>query len=244
MSVIELVEILRTTKQGMTMPLICKADNGKTYYVKGKRATATGLIKEWLAAHLAKSFSLPIPNFEIAYMDEQLVYYDGSEAVDNVGAGYVFASEYIHYATDFKYSHLKNIEENQLRDLLLFDLWIENADRTLSEDYSGNPNLLWDSRAESFYIIDHNLAFDVEFNRNDFWQTHVCHDLFQVRQRDMIEDSIIEQRMQQSLSQWSEWWAKIPDEWQEQNDEMRLFNAQNTLQRLTDDALGGIWSKF
>jgi hypothetical protein len=177
-------------------------------------------------------------------MDEQLLRSYGDEAFDNVGSAYVFASECIHTSVDFKYPLLKRIQTNQLLDLLVFDLWIENGDRTLSEAFSGNPNLLWDGATQSFFIIDHNLAFDAEFNCTDFWQTHVCRELPQTNQLDMLEKSRLEQRMQQSLSEWDDWWAKIPDEWQEQNAQMNLFNVTETFQRLTTEAQGGIWTKF
>jgi hypothetical protein len=42
---LELVEIQKVVSQGMTKPLLCKGSNGKTYYAKGKQATASGLIR-------------------------------------------------------------------------------------------------------------------------------------------------------------------------------------------------------
>jgi hypothetical protein len=60
---LELIEIQKVAIQGMTKPLLCKGSDGKTYYAKGKQATASGLIKEWMAGNLAKAFGLPIPNF-------------------------------------------------------------------------------------------------------------------------------------------------------------------------------------
>ena len=48
---LEIIEIQKVANQGMTKPLLCKGSGRKTYYVKGKRATGTGLIKEWMVAN-------------------------------------------------------------------------------------------------------------------------------------------------------------------------------------------------
>ena len=59
--------------QGRTNPYLCKGDDGKQYVVKGSSATCAGLVKEWIVAHLAKDFGLPIPDFKIAWLDHDLV---------------------------------------------------------------------------------------------------------------------------------------------------------------------------
>ncbi|MFZ2726200.1 MAG: HipA family kinase [Methylococcaceae bacterium] len=241
---LELVEIQKVVSQGMTKPLLCKGSDGKTYYAKGKQATASGLIKEWIAANLAKELSLPLPNFHIAYIDNLLVESFGQEAVDCLGSGYVFVSERIESATDFKYHLLNEISPQLQKTILLFDLWIENEDRTLSKDYSGNPNLLWQSSSHQLYIIDHNLAFDSEFNLALFKETHVFQALFSEHQLDICEKIEFETLLLNSLKNWSQWWHKIPQEWQEQNEDTKLFCPQITLQRLKTEAQGDIWLKL
>ena len=59
--------------QGRTNPYLCEGDDGKQYVVKGSSATCAGLVKEWIVAHLAKHFGLPIPDFKIAWLDDELV---------------------------------------------------------------------------------------------------------------------------------------------------------------------------
>jgi hypothetical protein len=56
--------------------------------------------------------------------------------------------------------------------LLVFDWWVENADRSLSP-HGGNPNLLWRASENKLLVIDHNLAFDADFDEASFFTTHV-----------------------------------------------------------------------
>jgi hypothetical protein len=226
---LEITEIHGTATQGWTVPLHCKLSNRKNHYAKGKRATAAGLIKEWMAANLAKALNLPIPNFCIAYADKRLI-----DIFDkDFGHGEVFASECIEFANEFDYQ--SPIDTNLQRDILLFDLWIENEDRTLNEAHSGNPNLLW--ARNQLYIIDHNLAFEDDFNQADFWQTHV----FREWQFEINERSQFEQRLQNALLDWQQWWADVPESWKEAN---HNFDEQRTLKRLTEEAHGNIWLKL
>lgn len=241
---LNIVEIIKIASQGMTKPFLCKGSDGKTYYAKGKRASAPGLIKEWMAGNLAKAFGLPIPNFSCAYIDRLLVESYGSEAVEYLGSGDIFVSEQIKSATDFKHQMLNKIKPQLQQDILLFDLWIENADRTLSECFSGNPNLLWQSEQNQLYIIDHNLAFDTPFDLKTFKETHVCQAHFLTSQLNIQEKQELESKLENSLANWSQWWDKIPKEWKEQNEDSKIFDVNTTFQRLQAEAQGAIWSKW
>jgi hypothetical protein len=160
-----------------------------------------------------------------------------------LGSGYVFASECIDSTTEFKYEMLKKVDPALQRDILLFDLWVQNEDRALT-DFGGNPNLLWESGQSKLHIIDHNLAFEKDFNQDDFWRTHVFHQQFSNFQLDSVEKKDIEFRLQESLKSWAECWGKIPNEWKEDNEETKLFNFETTLNRLSEEAQGNIWSKL
>jgi hypothetical protein len=241
---LELIEIQKVASQGMTCPLLCKGSDGKAYYAKGRKATPLGLIKEWLVANLAKAFGLPIPNFDIAYIDKSLVESYGNEAIEYLGSGDVFVSEQIKSATDLNWHILNKITIELQRDVLFFDLWVENSDRTFSEKFSGNPNLIWDSSASQLYVIDHNLAFDSPFDGVLFWQTHACRTPFLVNQLDIEIKLGIEKRLQNALQGWSSWWDQIPSEWKEQNEESKFFDADATLERLQKESQGEIWAKW
>lgn len=233
---IEIVEIQEKALQGTTEPLRCKLSNGRYCYAKGKRANASGLIQEWMAANLARELNLPIPDFHIAYADKRLVDISFDK---NFGYGEVFASEFIESAVEYSYQF--SVEPDLQRDILLFDLWIQNEDRTLNDTNSGNPNLLW--AKNQLYVIDHNLAFENNFNRADFWQTHV----FKNWQFELDERKQFEARLQSALRNWQQWWDAVPNDWKEENKNESInyaFDAQKTLERLTAEAHGNIWLKL
>ncbi len=239
---LELVEIQGIARQGMTQPLICRGDNGKLYYAKGKAATASGLIKEWMAANLAKALELPIPIFHIAYIDEKLIKHSDI-STNSLGSGHIFVSEQVQATTEFKYPLLKQVSEKVQRDILLFDLWVENSDRTLTA-LGGNPNLLWQSLDNELYIIDHNLAFDDAFNINDFKDTHVFQSQLANFQLDLIDKQHFEAKMMDSLKNWQQWWDAIPDIWKQENTGSMQFKPERILQRLIDEAKGRLWEKY
>jgi len=58
---LEITEIIRRAEQGRTGPFLCRASDGRQYFVKGRAATASGLMREWLGATLAQRFGLPVP---------------------------------------------------------------------------------------------------------------------------------------------------------------------------------------
>lgn len=239
---LELVEIQGVARQGMTKPVICRGDDGKTYYAKGKDATASGLIKEWMAANLAQALGLPIPNFHIATIDSFLVE-SARDLAYSLGSGNIFISEKVQAATEFKYSLLEQVSEKIQRDILLFDLWVENSDRTLTK-YGGNPNLLWQSVESKLYIIDHNLAFDHDFNLSLLRETHIFQSQFSHFQLDLIAKQQLEAKLKYSLENWQKWWNEIPDTWKQENTGLVPFNPDITLQRLKDEANGALWRKY
>ncbi len=100
------------------------------------------------------------------------------------------------------------------RDILVFDWWLHNLDRTL-----GNPNLLWHSERSELVVIDHNQAFDPVFTVGDF----LAHHLF-AGQRDKVFGDLAEQaryaeRLIAAVSVWDEACDNAPPEWWWENDE-------------------------
>ncbi|MFI3120278.1 MAG: hypothetical protein QX203_09880 [Methylococcaceae bacterium] len=83
---------------------------------------------------------------------------------------------------------------------MIFDLWVENLDRTLTEK-GGNPNLLWKTdESAGLYVIDHNLIFDDEFNKADFWVTHAFNSVLINKQYDAVEKLELDIRMNKALA--------------------------------------------
>ncbi|MDH8431332.1 hypothetical protein QIG28_27360, partial [Klebsiella pneumoniae] len=57
------------------------------------------------------------------------------------------------------------IEQQKL--IYVFDKWVLNADRTLT-DKGGNVNIIYDVGNDKYYLIDHNLSFDQNAEPDDF----------------------------------------------------------------------------
>ena len=98
------------------------------------------------------------------------------------------------------------------RDVLVFDWWIRNEDRHLSP-HGGNPNLLWDVLGEELAVIDHNQAFDRDFDKAQFLATHVFADAW----NDVFSDHDLRTsyvaRMKSALERAEKLRASIPDSW-------------------------------
>jgi len=234
---VEITEIIKRSDQGNTKPFLCQASDGKTYYVKGREATTVGLIKEWIGTQLAESYGLPVPKSKILYVESNLVDAFGLEAQRGLGSGYVFGSERISAVTELKYEQVGSIKATLKRDILLFDLWICNEDRTLSK-YGGNPNLLWNTNESELCVIDHNLAFDNNFKEEEFWATHVFKDeIF----NDLVDRANYQEKMKKSLEIWSKAWEIAPEDWLEENNSI---NINLEFDKLLADAEGSIWTRL
>src|SRR6185312_2104269 len=109
-------------------------------------------------------------------------------------------------------SHVGDVSEALRRDVLVFDWWVHNPDRTLTT-LSGNPNLLWDGDSGKLAVIDHNMAFDPEFDVQTFSKTHVfAADICKVFQ-DLVEPARYAERLQAALVTWPEACQNVPAEW-------------------------------
>ncbi len=207
---LEIVEIKRQMKQGQTAPFLCSADDGRQYIVKGARATPQGLVKEWIAANLAKAFGLPIPEFKIAYVDQELVEY----GYDDLGSGFCFASLFTPNIQDITYAAIPELPREVLRDLFIFDYWIKNDDRFLTK-LGGNPNLFFNPINKSVVVLDHNLAFEQNFKTDDHINLHVGRQAWFASQPDMFCRINYEAKFENASSRLDEIIAGLPKEWLE-----------------------------
>lgn len=139
---VEIVEIIDRSTQGMTRPFICRGDDGAVYFVKGRGAGRRSLICEWIAGQLGQRLGLPIAPFEIAEISAALLAIAPRDDLADLGAGKAFASRKLE-ATELNLSQIPMVPAQEQCDVLAFDWWICNSDRTLG-DRGGNPNLLWD----------------------------------------------------------------------------------------------------
>lgn len=171
MTTLQVTEIMRRLEQGMTRPFLVRAEDDALYVAKGRETTQRGLLAEWICAHLAQQLGLPVPAFSLLQVSPELVSALGPE-VGALGHGAVFGSLQQSGVQEFAVTQLTRVDAEHRRMLLAFDWWVENADRSLSP-HGGNPNLLWRASESKLLVIDHNLAFDADFDEASFFATHV-----------------------------------------------------------------------
>lgn len=169
MATLQVTEIVRRLDQGMTRPFLVRAEDDALYVAKGWDTSRRGLIAEWLCAHLAQRVGLPIPEFCLLDVPEELTRVLGAEG-NALGHGLVFGSRQQVGVQEFAVTQLPRVDVGLRQRLLAFDWWVENADRSLSP-HGGNPNLLWSASKQRLCVIDHNLAFDKEFDESVFFET-------------------------------------------------------------------------
>ena len=179
----QITQITRKLKQGMTTPILCKTEDGVEYCCKGVHAGIRSLCNEWICANLAKALNLPIPEFEI--LDVPLKLFETWDKA-NRNERLVFVNSRCHFVFASKMvSHVKDVVNPlELADkkvdnlgmcrVVMFDRIIRNCDRA---DYNSNL-LMTAGKQPSIFIIDHNLAFDEDFNRGDFLRNHILRNFY------------------------------------------------------------------
>ena len=209
---IAIIEIQYQMKQGATAPYLCLADNNKKYVIKRQRAGFEGCIKEWLFGKLGQSFGLPIPDCELVYVDRSLLEYNDDYQFE-IGEGMAFGSEHIPDLQEVNYQQLHGFSLRKLQDLYVFDYWIRNGDRNLTE-LAGNPNLFYKQSNLEVIVLDHNLAFDHEFELQSHQQLHVSSQ-FWPAQMDYDLQQSYEERIAIALANWDDLVGDIPEDWKE-----------------------------
>lgn len=201
------------SSQGMTRPFYCTASDGKQYFVKGLQATRQSQVNEWICAHLARAFGLPLPPFELLYVEESL-HNELPRAHKEIGIGYAFGSQEVLGDIWLESREILNLSPELKRAILVFDKWIRNNDRT-----QGNPNLILDSNGDKLFVIDHNLAFDPDFSHTNFLQHHLFADEWEAICSDWVERTTYTQRLDQAFAHFPSAWQSLPAEWQWANNE-------------------------
>lgn len=148
---IELISNIR----GTTNPLLVKS-NEKLYVLKSmnKDSYNYSLINEWIAFNIGKLLNVPIPNAQVVSLQ--------FKEKSNYGLLFEYRPpfDYLNLCETNKLptwqflSKLKNV--NTFSNLLAFDIWINNKDRS-----SNYGNLLVNKQNNEcfYYAIDHGLSF-------------------------------------------------------------------------------------
>jgi len=217
---VEIVEVLRRSEHGMTEPFICRGDDGEIYFVKGTGAGRISQINEWISGNLAIAFGIPVAPFRIVQVPEELAKVLTVEHAFALGSGPAFGSKE-QQITELAYSQVSDVPIEVRCSLLVFDWWISNGDRMLTEN-SGNPNLFWEAKAQRLVVIDHNQAFDPDFDPDSFLKYHAFKDSVARVFDDLIERELYTSKMDQVIGGWDEIVRTIPDEWLYRDPEMTM----------------------
>ncbi|MFD2111304.1 HipA family kinase [Thiorhodococcus fuscus] len=208
---LQIVEVLRRSAQGVTRPFICRCEDGEVYFVKGVGAGRRSQICEWIAGKLGVALGLPVAPFRILDVPAELIEADGGLMLADLGAGPVFGSQW-QEAMELAVSAVREIPDEIQQDVLAFDWWVHNGDRLLTER-GGNPNLFWRPASRELVVIDHNQAFDSDFEPDNFLDCHV----FAAQRLHLFDDMLKRHdynlRFASALADWPEICAAIPEAW-------------------------------
>ncbi|MGD9887664.1 MAG: HipA family kinase [Halothiobacillaceae bacterium] len=217
---IEIVEIIDRSEQGITRPFICRGEDGFVYFVKGRGAGHRSLICEWVAGQLALRLGLPVAPFGLVHISEELLTVAMRDDRNDLGAGLAFGSRKLS-VVELTVSHLEHVPDETQRDVLVFDWWVCNSDRTLTEA-GGNPNLFWNIDEGRLVVIDHNQAFDPSCAPHEFVGVHA----FWGQSHELLRDCVIQQdysaRFEKVMKDWADICNTVPLEW-------RFFDVQQTM---------------
>ncbi|WP_016854764.1 HipA family kinase [Halomonas smyrnensis] len=210
---VEAAEISHRSAQGTLRPFFVRDTQGDMYVVKGvDGAGAKALTAELLCAELGRRCGLPIADYALMTFPRGMLEFSTIDGASELEGGPAFASKVVPYCRELTYEQLAEVPTELQQRVLLFDMWVCNDDRNLS-DQGGNVNLLLDADGE-LVVIDHNLAFDpidpligeASFNRHVFQaQRHALHDLEVWARHTEALDS--------ALADWDTITDFLPEEW-------------------------------
>lgn len=207
--IIEINQVIRRMEQGFTKPYLCGCSDGNKYVVKGSSACRTELIAELLCAFLSKEFGLPVPNFALVRVPQEII---DSGAFPGLDIEWCFGSMFVDGLTEMVFSQIENIDKQTMRDLYIFDYWINNSDRNLTS-LGGNPNAFIDINQLSLVIFDHNLAFDNDFSIANHKDLHLASTVWNCEQKRMDDRPIYSDRFDAVMVHWQQFTDEIPLDW-------------------------------
>jgi hypothetical protein len=209
--IIEIVAIHGRTAEGtgVSRPFRCEGEDGCDYFVKLKNTGYECLVKEWVAGRLSLEMGLPAATVRQVRVPLELI--KGNKEYETaLGHGLAFGSLKVEAADRLSLEFLRDDVDGVLSRILLFDWWVRNADRTLTT-CGGNPNLLWEIHPGRVVMIDHDNAFDSEFNSAVFRNLHALRGHLAAWESKSRPEMI--SWLAGGLEHLDQIWAEIPEEW-------------------------------
>lgn len=236
-------EIIRQSQQGVSVrPFLIRGDDGHTYFVKGySRAGGPGLVSEVLAAELGSRLGLPIPPWRFMCIPDDLIEMSTLPNITDLSGGTAFASQMVENASEIQWKYVSKLPIELRNKVLLFDWWLQNADRCLGP-LGGNVNLLLNASGE-LAVIDHNAAFEGNLTVAEFHKYHVFRDSRGFH--DLATRPAYCKLLDDALADWAAITAILPDEWiyrdadHVDESEPTLTERLRMLERYRDDHFWG-----
>ena len=206
---VSITAVLDRNETGVTRPFICRCSDGFNYFVKGRDAGIEAMCNELIAGQIARDLDLPIPEFRIVEIPEELIAGSLRDDIRDLGHSSAWGLREVLQTEVFSDLHLPDADEETCIKVLLFDWFVENSDRGTSRS-----NLLWSALSRSLYVIDHNLAFDDEFDAEVFWREHMMRSF---RERALTEwrDKPFKSTLERCILNMAEYFENVPQEWRE-----------------------------
>ena len=194
---------------GVSRPFRCVGENDAEYFVKLKNVGWNHLVKEWIAGRLAQEMGLSCAEIVQVMIHQELV--KGNPVYETeLGYGIAFGSLRVNPAERLSLAFLPDKPDAELSRILLFDWWVRNMDRALSET-GGNPNLLWQVDQKRVVMFDHDNAFDEQFDPKVFWEFHALR--AHTNAWDIGSREEMNLWLTAGLSRFDQIWAELPEEW-------------------------------
>jgi len=238
-AVLHITHIIRRMASGVTEPFLCECDDGNKYVIKGKpRLTPKELMAEWISAKLAQFLELSIPQFFLVFVDNDVIKFTKPEWKRDLQEGHAFACSYIEQSIPISfYQAHTNVDIQTRKFIYLFDKWINNADRTLSENGLGNVNLLFNVISNRYYLIDHNLSFFHNYEQEEFRSHVYCPDNRNWTY-DLVDLQEFRDRLRGALLSFDAMLNTIPDDWKLEDDASQIEFVEflrSTLERAVNE---------
>nr|WP_301538112.1 HipA family kinase [Providencia rettgeri] len=235
---LEVTEAIRQMDAGSTEPVLCSCDDGNLYVVKSNASVSRReLIHEYVASVLAKKINLPIPDFAIVHIPSDIIDFLPPHLRGKLACGYAFASQYIEDSASISFTLAHQlIDIQKQKEIYLFDRLINNSDRSLTQ-LGGNVNIIYNVKKQSYYLIDHNLAFASDCDIEMF-EYHVFSPRNRDWQYDMFDAISNEELIERINSSCNDALAEIPYEWIDDNSSQKSIvdNILHTVARGKDGA--------
>lgn len=235
----DIIEIIHKFEQGKTEPYLCRCSDELLYVVKGRSALARGCINEWLCAALGTVFGLPIPDYKILQLPTELMDCDARLEFD-LGYDSLFGSAYQHHLEELNREILAKLDPQLLRDVFIFDYWVRNDDRNFTSKNGGNPNLFYRQSDNQVVVVDHNLAFDPEFDLNTFKQLHLGSSAWFDQQLAETSINYYKEKMDRAIAKFDAYCDNLPPEWLQSSSIPPDWRA-NTLKQLVEFKKDSFW---